>query len=188
MKTVRTVIEQLPHAGEDARWFAFRTMFKREKVVQQRLRRAGLDTYVPLRTQVRHYKSKTVTTQIPLFSSYIFVRITGVDYPQVLRDADVFEIVRFRGEVGRVTDEEITLLRRVLQDPDDRYEPMVATDMAAGTPVVVSGGALAGTRGFVIQAEGKHNLLVELQTIGVSLSLVVPKERLTATREGVPAR
>ena len=179
MTSPRTVTEQLPRADEDARWFAFRTMFKREKVVQKRLQASGLETYVPLRTQVKHYRSKTVTAQVPLFSSYVFVRITAAEYGQVLRDSDVFEIVRFRGEVGRVTDDEIALLRQILRDPRDGFDPVTVRGLAAGTPVVLSGGTLAGTRGFVLAAQGKHNFVVELQTLGISLSLVVAAELLT---------
>ena len=146
MSEIRSIAAQLPAPGEPPRWFAFRTMYKREKVVSKRLGAAGMETYVPLRTVVKHYASKTVVSHVPLLSSYVFVRLTAKQYPVVLADGDVFEIVRFNGEVGRVTDEEIALLKTVLRDGGEDFEPQTAEGLGEGAEVVVNGGALAGTR------------------------------------------
>ena len=154
-------------------------MYKREKLVGRRLAAHGIETYVPLKREVRRYRSKTVTVELPLFSSYVFVRLSAKRYPEVLADPDVFEIVHFQGDVGRVTDEEIELLRRILRDPGDGYDPEPLVGLLAGTPVIISGGTLAGTRGFVVEQQGNRNFVVELRTLGVSLSLVVSRQLLT---------
>ena len=180
MPPIRSVTAQLPTADEPPRWFAFRTMFKREKLVAKRLAAAGVETYVPLRTIVKHYASKTVVSHVPLLSSYVFVRLSAKQYPTVLADSDVFEIVRFNGEVGRVTDEEIDLLRTVLRDGGDDFAPQPAEGLREGAPVVVNGGALAGTRGRITEERGKHNFVVELTSLGVVLELIVEASLLSA--------
>ena len=139
-------------------------MFKREKMVGRRLSAGGVEAYVPIKTEVRHYKTKTRTVELPLFSSYVFARITGAEYAQVLRDPDVFEIVRFNGEVGRVTDEEIAFLKLVLRESGEKYDPQLVEGMAVGTPVVISGGTLAGTRGVIMAEKSNSNFVVELRT------------------------
>lgn len=173
MSAIRSVTAQLPRDDEGPRWFAFRTMFKREKLVARRLGAAGVETYVPLRTVVKRYASKTVTSQVPLLSSYVFARITAGQYGVVLADADVFEIVRFSGEVGRVGEAEIELLKTVLRDGGEDFAPRTAEGLGAGTAVIVNGGALAGTRGRILEARGNHNFVVELTSLGVALELVV---------------
>lgn len=180
MTTPRSTLPQLPLPDEPARWFAFRTMYKREKMVGRRLTAGGVETYVPIKTEVRHYKTKTRTVELPLFSSYVFARITGAEYGQVLRDPDVFEIVRFNGEVGRVTDEEIAFLKLVLRESDEHFDPQLVEGMAIGTPVVISGGTLAGTRGVIMAEKSNSNFVVELRTLGVSLGITVEARYLAA--------
>ena len=178
MSNIRSVAAQLPLATEDPRWYAFRTMFKREKMVERRLRGAGLEVYVPLRTIVKHYKSKTVTSRVPLFSSYVFVRLTAKQYPVVLADGDVFKIVRFQGEVGRVGEEEIQFLKNVLRDGDEDFQAEEVTGFTVGAEVVIAGGTLAGTKGRILESNGSHNFLVELRTLGLALKVSVRDEHL----------
>ncbi len=178
MTEPRSTLPQLPLPEEPPRWFAFRTMYKREKMVGRRLSAAGVETYVPLKTEVRHYKTKTRTVELPLFSSYVFARITGAEYAQVLRDPDVFEIVRFNGEVGRVTDEEIAFLRVVLRGGGKEFAPQAMDEMTVGTPVVISGGTLAGTRGIISAGMSNSNFVVELRTLGISLGITVEAKHL----------
>ncbi len=188
VRPIRSITAQLPIDEQDQQWFAFRTMHKREKMVGKRLSAKGLTTYVPLKHEVRRYKSKTVSVELPLFSSYVFVRLSAKHYAVVLADNDVFEIVHFQGEVGRVTDAEIDLLKKILRTPSEGYDPEIFEGLVAGTPVIISGGTLAGTKGLVIEAQGKRNFVVELQTLGVRLSLTVAREFLTPDPSALLAR
>ena len=104
----------------------------------------------------------------------------------VLADADVFEVVQFRGEVGRVTDEEVAFLRAVLRDGGggggeggEEFEPKAASaPLSPGRRVAVAGGALAGTRGVIVEGRGKHNFVVELRNLGVAVELIVGQHLL----------
>lgn len=174
----RTVVDQLPDARDAPRWFAFRTGFRREKRVAERLTRGELEAYLPLRKVVRHYKSKTTVSEQPLFNNYVFVRATAQDYSRILADPDVLEIVQFNGEVGRVSDGEIELLRTVLGEDRERYSARVHDGLLRGDPVVITGGTLAGTRGQVTGDRENNSFLVELRTLGVSLAINVEARHL----------
>lgn len=161
-------------------------MYKREKMVDRRLRALGIEAYVPLKTEARHYKSKMRTVELPLFSSYLFAHITANDYSTVMRDPDVHEIVRFNGEVGRVTDEEIAFLRVVLRSDAAgvSYDPQLVDEIPVGTPVVISGGTLAGTRGIITAARSNSNFVVELRALGAQLGITVEAKYLAPDTSG----
>lgn len=184
MSKINSVAAQLPPAGTEPAWYAFRTHFRREKSAMKRLTALGIESYVPLRKVVRHYKSKTTTTDLPLFSHYVLARITAAEYPRVCAAPDVLEIVRFGGEVGRVTDEEIAFLKTVMRDVD-AFEPEVYEGLAVGTPVVITGGTLAGTRGTILEEQTGSKCVVELSTLGVKLAITVQKAAIAPdTRTG----
>ena len=180
---IRTVYEQLPLGIESPQWFAFRTMYKREKMVAKRLMIKGLESYVPLRTIVRQYSSKRTITQVPLFSSYVFVRLSAKHYSTVLSDDDVFEIVKFQGEVGRIKEEEISFLKKVLRDDTNDYDVMLYDGLEAGASIVLAGGPLAGTKGKILRSHGSHNFVVELQNLGLSVQLTVDRRYLSLAHE-----
>lgn len=173
MSDIRSIKLQLPTAEEGRGWFAFRTMFKREKLVAKRLRAKGIEAYVPIKTEVRYYKSKTTTVDLPLFSSYAFAKIYAEEYAAVLNDPDVFEIVHFDGEIGRVTEAEIDFLKVILNDTTEGFAPVQTETLAVGSPVVITGGTLAGTRGIISDEPSNNNFVVELKTLGISLGITV---------------
>ena len=185
MSKIRSVAAQLPPAGTEPAWYAFRTHFRGEKSAARRLKAAGIEQYVPLRETVRHYKTKTVKAVVPLFNNYVFARITAAEYARVCAVPDVLEIVRFSGEVGRVTDEEIAFLKTVLRD-GDAYAPEVYEGLVVGMPIVITGGTLAGTRGTVLETKTGNNCVVELRTLGVSLAITVHQSAIAPDPHAKP--
>ena len=173
MVKIRSLLDQLPAPGESARWYAYRTGFKREKIARKRLAARGFEVYLPLRLVVKRYRSKTTTAELPLFSNYLFVRTTAADYAKILADPDVFEIVQFNGEVGRVAEDEIALLKAILGSDREAFDARVHEGLVAGDPVVVTGGTLAGTRGYVLADRENSTFLVELRALGVGLEINV---------------
>ena len=173
MTKIKSVLDQLPAPTETARWYAYRTGFKREKTAHKRLKARGFEVYLPLRLVVRRYPSKTTTSEQPLFNNYLFVRTTSANYAQILADPDVYEIVQFSGEVGRVAETEIALLKTILGAEREAFDARVHQGLVAGDPVVVTGGTLAGTRGYVVADRENSTFLVELRALGVGLEINV---------------
>jgi transcriptional antiterminator RfaH len=56
-------------------WAATRTQPRRERVAQFFLERAGFETYCPKVRERRIRKGKRVETLLPLFPSYMFLRV-----------------------------------------------------------------------------------------------------------------
>src|ERR1700736_894177 len=101
---------------EPANWYAVQTRARNEKVVCERLQEQGLDTFLPLVTEVRRWSDRKKKVELPLFSCYVFVNLTignNEERMRVNRTGGVFRIVSMRGEAVPIPDEQIDALRTV---------------------------------------------------------------------------
>ena len=76
-------------------WFAVRTRPRHEKTVTTQLETSGIETFLPLSTQVRTWSDRRRTVDFPLFPGYVFVRTS----PATQARARVFQA---RGVIGFV--------------------------------------------------------------------------------------
>ena len=162
----------------EMRWFAVCTKYKREKLVYQRLRAKGIESYLPLQHFVRRYTRKVRTVELPLISRYVFARIVRKQYVPVLETPDVTGFVRFSSNLICIPDREIDMLRRIVgEDIGLEVEP---NSFYQGDEVEITAGNLAGVKGILLKQESKHNFLIELSHIGFSLRLQVDPALLRA--------
>ena len=55
-------------------WYVLYTSARAEKQVEQRLKLAGIETYLPLHRSRRKWSDRVKVVEVPLFNSYVFVR------------------------------------------------------------------------------------------------------------------
>jgi transcription antitermination factor NusG len=67
------VMGSLTSLGE-IRWYAVRTRSRHEKIATQQLFASGIETFLPLTNQIRHWSDREKQVELPLFSGYSFVR------------------------------------------------------------------------------------------------------------------
>ncbi len=163
------------HATE-ARWFAVRTGFRKEKIVHKRLSSKGIIAYLPLYKVIRRYERKVKHLELPLINSYLFVKITKAEYVRVLETEQVHTFVQFKRNLIAIPESEIDTVRRVLGENtevtivEDRYKK--------GDQVEVIGGRLTGLQGELIDGEGQKRLIIRLENIGVGLEVEVDAKYL----------
>lgn len=97
----------LPSSLADIRWYAAYTAARHEKKVAAELKYRNLESYLPLYGSVRRWKDRRVQLELPLFPSYIFVRIPLAERLRVLQVPGVVRIVGFGGSAIPITDREI---------------------------------------------------------------------------------
>ncbi len=160
----------------EARWFAIYTGFRKEKYVQEELRKKGVETYVPLMTHTRQYVRKVKTVELPLISCYVFVKITKQKYVPVLETEYVYRFVKFSKNLISIPEKEMELMRQVVGEKlvisanPYRWE--------AGDEVEVATGSLTGLRGKLVKRNNKREFLIQLEHLGYSLQLSVPTHLL----------
>ena len=163
------------HATE-ARWFAVRTGFRKEKIVHKRLTSKGVMSYLPLYKVTRRYERKVKYLELPLINSYLFVKITKAEYVQVLETEQVHNFVQFSRNLIAIPEEEIDTIRRILGE--DTEIIVVEEGYKRGDQVEVIGGRLTGLHGELIDGEGQKRLIIRLENIGVGLEVEIDAKYL----------
>lgn len=162
--------------AERHEWYAVITKFKCEKYVTASLQRKGMEAYVPLLRKTKRYTRKIKTYEIPMISCYAFVRITPSEKVSVLEVPYVHNFVRFDGKIVPVPEHEMQMMRRVVGEISDVIvEPRYWKE---GDKVEVIAGNLTGIQGTLIEQNGKHEFVIELETLGYQLRMVVDRSVL----------
>ncbi len=161
---------------QEARWFAVYTRYKREKQVRKRLEEQGIECYLPLQRLVREYTRKRKQVELPLISCYIFTKIRKAEYVPVLETEDVVQFLHFSRNLIAIPNQEIQVLRHIVGEQVELEARPIT--FQPGALVEITQGRLIGLRGKLIEKQGTHNFLVELNTMGYGLHLQVDPKQL----------
>lgn len=155
--------------AEDLEWYAVYTKSRWEKKVFAALESQGITAYCPLNREVRQWSDRKKTIEVPLFSSYVFVRISKAGQEAVRRTAGVVNFVYWLGRIAVIRDEEM----EALQDFVSRHEKLTVESLpyAKGDIVEIDNGVLKGQRGLVRKV-GKNRLELILEQLNIKL--IVP--------------
>lgn len=159
------------------RWFAVYVQSRSEKVVFRRLKAKGINAYLPLQKLVRTYGSRKRTVEIPLITCYVFVKITKAEYVKVLETEGVVAFVKIVQNLISIPEAEIETMRKLLGEGWN-VEQVNTNEWKEGDTVEISKGRLVGTRGKLIDVNGKKTFTIELETLGVGLAIEVDKDLL----------
>lgn len=157
------------------RWYAVYTCSRREKQVARLLEDRGVENFLPLyQRKARRFHNAT-RPLLPLFPGYIFVHIGSRDCLRVLQVPGVVKLLTFRGLPAEIEDHEIGAMRVVVQKgfavhPHPYVEP--------GRLVEIHGGALRGTRGYVIRRNKHWRVILSVNALGQSIAVEVNEEDL----------
>lgn len=166
------------------RWYAISTRYKSEKYVVGLITRKRIEAYVPLIRKTKRYTRKIKTYDIPLINCYAFVRIDRSQIVPVLETPNVVGFVKPGDEIIAVRDEEMQLLKRITGEIElIQAEPVSLTP---GDRVEIISGNLTGIRGLLTKQNGKHEFVIELDSLGYQLRMVVDKHALRKIHHGIP--
>ena len=151
-------------------WYAVHTRSRHERVVAQRLREQGVNTFLPLVSEVHRWSDRRKSVEVPLFGCYVFVKLpaTGEDRLRVLRIDGVFKFVGARGMGTPVAEAQIDAVRTLIsQQIPWSSHPF----LQIGQRVRVRGGALDGVEGILLSRNDDNTLVVSVDAIQRSLAV-----------------
>jgi transcription antitermination factor NusG len=161
-----------PEAAQNEHWYALHTRSRHEKVVEQRLQERGVETFLPLVTEVRRWSDRKKKVQFPLFGSYLFARLTPtkMDRLRILTIDGVFSLVGVRGEGTPIPDAQIDAVRALV---DGELPWCSHPFLRIGQRVRIRSGALNGVEGILIDRAGDSTLVISIDAIQRSLAVRV---------------
>lgn len=163
-----------PLPGSD--WFAVYTTCRHEKRVAQHFERREIEHYLPLYVAHRKWRDGSkVALDLPLFPSYIFVRISRFERTQVLSVPGALAIVGGTGgEPAPLPDSAIESLRVGGEAGSVEPHPLIT----AGQPVLIRSGAFAGMKGIVVRKKAGFRVVLTLEQIMQSIAVEVDESDL----------
>ena len=164
------VVAATPLIVRQPNWYAVQTRARHEKMVAARLREQGVTTFLPLVTQIHRWSDRRKKVELPLFSCYLFVRLTPTNENRVrVRQlAGVCGIVGVRGEGIPIPEEQIQAVRTVISDT---LPWSLHPFLKIGQRVRVRGGSLEGVEGVLMSRNGDRTLIISVDAIQRSLAV-----------------
>lgn len=167
-------------------WFAVYTTCRHEKRIAQHMAQREIQHYLPLYRADRKWRDGSrVTLELPLFPSYIFVRIKRSERASVLSVPGALALVGGTGgEPAPLPESAIDALRAGLRE--HRVEPHPL--LQVGQRVRICDGAFAGLEGVVIRRKSGCRVVLTLEQIMQSVAVEVDENDLECiASDRVPA-
>ena len=152
-------------------WYAIYTKARSEKQVAKDLEEMQVIHYLPLMKTIRQWSDRKKWVYVPLFNSYIFVKI-DIKYRYKVQDIHgVSGFIRFKDEYPPVPEWQINNLRIILGSAE-KFE-VSFDNFELGDRVKVNGGPFNGLQGTVVEYRGKQKFLVRIDSINQNLLLEI---------------
>ena len=155
---------------DESHWYALYTKSRHEKLVEEGLRKKGIETFLPLRKIIRHWSDRKKEIQEPIFKGYLFVQIPLSQQREVLQTQGSVRLVGFNAHPVPISEKDLNAVRRFVQEEIslDPY-PYLET----GSRVYIRSGPLRGVEGFIVRKDKQMRLVISLDLLFQSISVEV---------------
>ena len=170
-----------PVDPDQPRWLVVYTSPRCEKKVHDECFKRNIHSYCPMTLSRRRWSDRTKIISVPLFRSYLFVRITSEERGAVLRVPGILRFVYHDRVPAVVRDSEIEVIRQFLREHQEVTARPAGSgkgpSLAPGTPVVVTAGLMMGGSGTVIGVRNRE-VKVLIRSLGQELVATLDPEVL----------
>lgn len=179
MMTNDTLSPAAPDRQNALSWFAIQTRHRHEKRIAARLQSAELETFLPVHRAVHRWKNGVnAQVDLPLFPSYLFVRIPVSERLRVLREPGVISIAASSLAPTPIPDDEISQLRVAAASVKAQPHPY----LAVGERVRVIAGPVAGLEGILVRKKHELRVVVSIEIILRSITVEVSEFEIEPVR------
>ena len=170
------VMDKKPEIVRGKKWYAVYTRARAEKKVYRDLTVRDIEALLPIQKTLRHWSDRKKIVELPLFTSYVFVRIAPIEHDKVLQTYGAVKYVSFEGKAVSIPQIQIDNLLLLVNSDADIVPNCQHFEL--GQHVEVMMGSLKGLTGELIR-EGKRNrVLVRIDHLEQNLLVNIPKNYL----------
>ena len=159
-------------------WYVAYTYSRHEKYLAEQCQQRGITAFLPLYAVQRHWKRRRAEVLLPLFPSYVFVRMALAERFKVLALPGMVSLVSFKGAPAVVPDSQIEPLRKAVTL--GRAEPCVY--LQSGKRVRVTAGPLIGLEGVVHEVKNRVHVIVSFECMNRAVLISLDATEVAALR------
>ncbi len=158
--------------NESPQWYVVYTVPRSEKRVNDRFVDERIESYMPTYRTIRQWSDRKKSVEVPLFNSYVFVRVLENELFKVLKIPGVVKLVYYLTKPAIVRQKEIDSIKEFLRQTEG-----YSYTIKKGDKVEISSGLLQGVYGEVIRI-GKTKIVIQIEQLGATLIATVPRGQL----------
>jgi transcriptional antiterminator RfaH len=156
-----------------AGWYVVYTRPQHEKRILLTLDRNGIEYFFPMTTTVRQWHDRKKLLTVPLFPSYIFIKLEGAKQLfSVLSCESVVSVLNFGGEYCRVNDTVIDDLNLITKSCGK--VTTIENGQLSGKTAIISEGALTGLNCEIVNHKNRSHLLVRVKILNRTVLAEMP--------------
>lgn len=159
--------------NDTPQWVAIYTNPRAEKTTAKNLQDLGFETYLPLQCKLHRWSDRWKKVEVPLITSYLFVKMRKKDVEPIRSANGVSFIVSWHGNAAVIPDSEIESMRRLV-DADAQIHVMNDSELKKGAHVRIIEGQFAGMEGTLISNCSGGNFGISIS--GLNFALVMDIE------------
>lgn len=159
METLTAALKATAFVASEKKWLVLYTRARWEKKIQEKLSEQGIECYCPLKIVLRQWADRKKKVELPLFSCYVFVRVTRSQQEKALQTMGVLSYIYYMGRPAVVRDCIIENLKWQLTVCKDA-EIISISSLSIGDRIKIKNGAMESKSGKVVQVQGKYVLMV----------------------------
>jgi transcription antitermination factor NusG len=164
-------------AAANRRWYAVYTMPRAEQSVVKHLESWQIESFLPTYESTHTWKNRQHKKIIlPLFPSYLFVRIGSEERSKVLRPSAALQIIGNSQGPSPIADSEIEFLRSGFCRR--RVEPY--RELVIGRKVRIRNGPMQGVQGVLVQKGNSLRFVLKIEMINQCAAVEVAADELEA--------
>ena len=176
--------------GDDCHWFVIGSLSVHKEIqVRDNLRKAGMESYVPLRYEVKKQRNEQRRVLEPAITGVIFVKSSFEmlkEYISQSFDRIYIKKTTFtnKQEYMIVGDKEMENFMRAteLGQENVRYFNPSEITLHPGDKIRIKGGIYDGIEGFLVRFKGKRNKMLVVQIPGVAIASIEMKPEMVELR------
>ena len=151
-------------------WYAGYTASRHEKRVAEHFAQRGVEHFLPLYETIHRWNNGRHRVQLPLFPSYIFVRIALRDRLRVIEVPGFVRLVGFNSLPYPLPEADINRMKEALKK-GVLAEPYPY--LTAGTRVEIRNGPMQGMTGILLRRQNKCRVVISVDLIMRSMAVEV---------------
>lgn len=154
-------------------WYAVYTRPRSEKKVYELLTQNNFKSYLPLVTTIRQWSDRKKKVQVPLISSYVFVKMEEKNLNSILPVNGIVRILKHLGKPAIIRDYEIDNMKILLED-SDKINLMNQNHFKKGDAVIVENGLFKGLIAECVKFNGKYRIIARIEALGNIIEVNIP--------------